>query len=76
MPPMITHTPADKTEGLTGAYRFRPSWLGKVVLEVEYLWTGLPAHSYHGGTFKHWRHATPLDLADPILRGLIDGGRV
>lgn len=62
--------------GLTGKYRFRSGLFGRMVLQVQFYWTGMPAYSRTVVTEPRWRDATALDLSDPQLRALVDGGRV
>jgi hypothetical protein len=56
---------------LTGRFNFRPSWFGKLMLEVEdevkpFFWSEGKPHK------RHWRRATLIDLAQPQMRPLID----
>jgi len=57
--------------GVTGQFEFRKTLWGKLVLRVEEevkpFWQSKPK--------RRWRDATPMDLAAPELRHLIDIGR-
>jgi hypothetical protein len=57
--------------GVTGQFEFRKTLWGKLVLRVEKevkpFWQSKPK--------RRWRDATPMDLAAPELRHLIDIGR-
>jgi len=58
---------------LTGRVRFREGFRGVVVMQVEYLWAGMPAYSRD--VFENnvdWRDANTIDLSHPNLRWLID----
>ena len=58
--------------GVTGQFEFRKTLWGKLVLRVEEevkpFWQSKPK--------QRWRDATPMDLAAPELRHLIDTKRM
>lgn len=47
---------------LTGRTRYRVSITGRIVVQVEYRWFGMPPYSRHVGTNLSWRDACALDL--------------
>ena len=59
--------------GLTGNYQFRKSVWGKAILQVEEKVQSFWSTS--GEVKRRWRDATPMDLADPALRSLVDMSR-
>jgi hypothetical protein len=56
---------------LTGRFKFRRSWFGKLVLQVEEDFK--PFFAGDKKPVKHrWRRASLIDLAQPEMRALID----
>ena len=55
---------------LTGKFRFRKTLWGKIVLQLEE--EAKPFWSKSGAPKRRWRDATLMDLADPVMRPLID----
>lgn len=60
---------------LTGKTRYRINFRGRLIVQVEEWWWGMPAFSRWVGWNLRWRDADPLDLARlhvPTVRG--EGG--
>lgn len=55
----------------TGAYRFRQSVTGKMVLQIACRWHGMAAYSRVVGEQVDWRDAVEADLRHPALRALL-----
>ena len=49
---------------LTGNTRYRVGFFGRIIVQVEQRWWGMPPHSRVVGWNATWRDASPLDLAD------------
>src|SRR3954447_13661695 len=58
--------------GLTGKFRFRKSFWGRIVLQVEEEVRSFWSRSKPKALKQRWRDATLMDLAAPELRPLID----
>ena len=58
--------------GLTGKYRFRKTFWGKIVLQLEEEVKPFWSRSKPGPLKPRWRDATLMDLAAPEMRPLID----
>ena len=57
---------------LTGKFRFRKSFWGRIVLQVEDEVKPFWPRSKSGAPKRRWRDATLVDLAAPEMRPLID----
>jgi hypothetical protein len=58
--------------GLTGKYRFRKTFWGKIVLQLEEEVKPFWSRSKPGPLKPRWRDASLMDLAAPEMRPLID----
>lgn len=58
-----------KNLGITGATRHRVGVLGKLVLQVEYEWRGMPADSRNVVTEIRWRDANVYDVIELTRKG-------
>jgi hypothetical protein len=58
--------------GLTGKFRFRKSFWGRIVLQVEEEVRSFWSRSKPGALKQRWRDATLMDLAAPEMRPLMD----
>lgn len=56
---------------LTGNVRFRRSLFGRLILQVEYQWSGMAAGSHNVRDHVSWRDADYVDLLNPKLRRLM-----
>ena len=58
--------------GLTGKFKFRKTFWGKIVLQIEDEVKPFWSRSKPDTLKRRWRDATLMDLADPQMRRLID----
>ena len=58
--------------GLTGKFKFRKTFWGKIVLQIEDEVKPFWSRSKPEALKRRWRDATLMDLADPQMRTLID----